>query len=236
MKNLFLLLSFCGLTVIASSQSTWRPILSLTPGVQVDAKRFKFNLWDVNLGVGAKHFLNNGDFDILFNFQYSEFFPFQPKIVTANEFRQQLVGLSMNYNFLDYTKRVRPFIQFGALTEIASNYRNKFIDEEDHYPTSQHSGIVMIYYSYFYYSTPILAHFSVGMNVLLVKDWYFTFSLGYGYKYQRMKFFKWDLFLGETEFLEESEEPGLHHHYHMLTAKFGFNYTIPVKKKASSVE
>ena len=153
-------------------------------------------------------------------------------------YRGHYLGISLENHFLSKDKRFRPYVGISVSSEVATNYKKKFIEDSTfltrnshiNYPISSgQSSSYMFNSSGFYYSTPFFGTASIGFDVRLIKDLHLNFSLGYGLQIMRYKYLEWKNNADYRELLKDG--PMRSRMLHYVNAELGLRYEFSFKNK-----
>src|SRR5690554_109597 len=154
------------------------------------------------------------------------------------------LGSSLKYSFVNKGKKIKPFLNFNTLIEIASNYRNGFLLIERHIPSLNPSATyyypsvpggeytVDYYYSNFYHSTPLASSLLGGIDIKLNQNLSLNIAAGYAFRIMKVKYAEWK----EKEDVYKKLEtiPTENVFSHFLDVQLGLSYDFPLKKTSKS--
>lgn len=167
-------------------------------------------------------------------------------------YKSHSLGLIFECYFLNNDKRFRPFIGVGATSEIATNYKDGYLDYDDLYFTArpyfskygQGPGGGPYYYMPYktrsYQSMPLVGLFYVGCSIKIVENLNVNLSLGYNLSLINYKYVQWSY----SGYKEPDESIVKEDYYnslktafvqtgilHTLAVQLGLNYAFSFKKK-----
>lgn len=152
-----------------------------------------------------------------------------------NSIRSHFVGINLSYRIRE-SKIIRPFIGFGIITELITNYKNKFLSTEDYDPqiifAPNYQSTVAINTN-LYQSTPLIGSLLLGCNIKIHKELSANISLGYSLKILNSQYavlyFKHNI-SNEPILIEKIGQPySLALNY--MTIQLGLSYAFDVHKK-----
>lgn len=248
MKRLVILILLLATTFTGISQKNKvQPSISITNMGMID---FTFtNICDLtNVGIGVNVNLNKGRLALYGAYGFLAELP----IWTHGPLvKNHFLGLSLEYSIFGDEKKVRPFIGLSLLSEIATNYRNGYMDESflssddpvagyGTVPMGSHgSGPYKIgYNTNFYYSTPFLGSLLVGCDIHLAKGLRLSIAAGYGLRIMRYRNVVWTVesdtpYLTEEVNVEELLKDKIVQNkaFHFMEFQLGLSYTFSFNKK-----
>lgn len=145
------------------------------------------------------------------------------------------LGSSLKYSFVNKGKKIKPFLNFNTLIEIASNYRNGFLLIERHIPSlnpsytvDYYSYTVYHYYSNFYHSTPLASSLLGGIDIKLNQTLSLNIAAGYAFRIMKVKYAEWKK--NEDVYKKLETIPTENVFSHFLDVQLGLSYSFPLKK------
>ena len=158
-----------------------------------------------------------------------------------NRLFSNLLGAEINIRFLD-TKKVRPNIIFELSTEMASNYKEKYLSTKVYYPVKfDHVTLPGNFNSSanIYRGTPFVFHVVAGCDFRLSD--HFSINVGIGYGVRMLRSIKANLTFNhnqsktdpiKTEYISEPYTVA----FHMLDFQIGLNYAFSFHKKEKKAD
>ncbi|MBW7868905.1 MAG: hypothetical protein H3C31_11320 [Brumimicrobium sp.] len=156
-------------------------------------------------------------------------------------------GASIKYIFRESDKTTRPFIKIGVLTELGSNFRDRYLLQDEYIPKLNPSTVhsypvtppdwkpkLLYYYSDLYYSTPLVSNLTAGIDIRLMQNFNLNIGVGYGFRIMKVKSAKWKA--GEDYREKAKNIPTKSVYSHMLDFELGVSYAIPMKSGGKSKE
>lgn len=140
------------------------------------------------------------------------------------EFDYHMLGGGVKYRLLNDNKIVSPLFGMMLLTEIASDYRGKYLLY--YRPVDYFSSL---YDTRYYVSTPILGNITIGCDFRLTRGLHINIGFGYGYRFIKTRYDKWAFIESEMSMKKYSVEENKQ--FHFLDVQVGLSYSFPLKKK-----
>lgn len=162
---------------------------------------------------------------------------------TSYKLNYLALGGGLKYRFLNNERRFSPYFEVGIMTELATSYRNGYLNMVGFHPQNSpqresfsysHSDPVQYRsYSRFYHSTPLISSIILGADIRLVNGLYFDFGLGYGIRGMKTKWYDWE---GTDDLSQEKIEqlPIEIQWFNMLDVKLGLSYAFSLKKNKAT--
>lgn len=196
MKKFQFILALC-LSNFAFSQSKMYLTVSASQSVSLDDIWFtKWNRYfenqfiGTNISIGGKILTKKGSIFSSLEYQYGGGW-----YTKFYEFDYHLLGVSLEYRFFNEQKAISPIFGTMFLTEIASNYKGKYL--LDYRPTDYISKTID---TRFYKSTPLVGNINLGADFRIIKNLNLDLNIGYGFRviktqygfYKGLEFYKTD--------------------------------------------
>lgn len=117
--------------------------------------------------------------------------------------QSHLLGVGFDYYILKEARRFRPFIEINATSEIASNYRDGYLQMDSWGVQSRPETYTILlgshgsgpeltrYYSRFYVGTPIYSVIFIGLNIRIVDALNLNISGGVGLRGIQSRAYDW---------------------------------------------
>lgn len=157
------------------------------------------------------------------------------RAVGTYRMQYHLLGLKFKYRFLNISKKVSPFLEITALTEVGTNYKDKYISdwEPDFFPFEDKQYYPSMYSRYssrFYVGTTFVSNILMGCDIFLMKGLHLNISAGYGLRVMRTRYANWT---GSPIFPkgEIHKIPVTSKNLNMLDLQLGFSYVFSLRSK-----
>lgn len=156
------------------------------------------------LAIGKEFIMSEeSSFDICLSYLYSG--NLSGLATPTYVFKRHLLGGELAYSFWSREKKVRPFISVALHTEIALNYRNGLLMEDQFKPKDRYSISGDARSARWYKGTPLTGNSFFGFNTRLIPSLYLKTAFGVGYERVKSKSLSW--MDGEVENpLEEADK------------------------------
>jgi|GEM_PF-5163815 len=205
----------------------------------------RFDLTAVGLGIDIR--------EANANFRLYAVYGFNTLADNRNlSYKSHSLGLIFECYFLNKDKRFRPFAGVSIGSEIATNYKDGYLDYDDLYFTTRPyfskygqgpgggSYYYMPYKTRSYQSMPLISTFYAGCSIRIVENLNLNLSLGYNLSLMNYKYVQWS-YHGSGEPDESVVKKDYYNSLktapvqtgilHTLSVQLGLNYTFSFKKK-----
>lgn len=225
----------CFVLLVVSGNSFSQSKTSFVLGISIDESfgnlHYFANYAGISLFPGMHIETPKGNIAFSGVYQFGGYWEFESKPFELN---YHMLGGKIKYRILNHEKRFSPTIELSALTEVKSNFRNAFID--DNYAISkdvffiEDDNTIFVYRTF--YSLPLLSNLSFGYDFLLAKGLNLNISTGVSLRVINNRSIGWVLpYASEMEFVNIIKKYPISRKYiFAANVKIGLSYILPSKK------
>lgn len=148
-------------------------------------------------------------------------------------------GGNITYRVLSAQKRLSPYLELNAYSEVGTNYKDGYLRMDSSSPQSQpeaysyansHGGPwYTTYYSRFYHSIPFVGNILAGIDVRIINGLHFNVGCGFGYRGMSTRTIEWSKGVELTQEILHQRPIGTMW-FNLIDLKFGLTYAFSTKK------
>ena len=147
-----------------------------------------FNLYSgTNISVGSQIETKKGNFNIMGTYQFSGNY-WRGAVFSL---QSHLLGIALGYRILSNERKVSPFVGISAVTEVGTNYKDKYISRDLAPSIYPEEFSKLSYSSRFYAGTPFVGNLLLGCDIRLVHGLHLNISAGYGLRVMLTRYAIW---------------------------------------------
>ena len=231
MKVFAFFILFLFSVVLCFSQEKYKMIAEISNTSSLNIMPTFNSYSGTNISAGSQIETKKGNFNIMGTYQFSGNYGRG----AVFSLQSHLLGIVFQYRILSNKHRFSPFFEIKGLTEVGTNYRDRYMSIDYWFPRIYPEEFSKLsYFSRFYAGTPFVGNLLLGCDIRLVHDLHLNISAGYGLRVMLARYAVWpkSYVLSKEQIHEHSVKT---RNFHMLDFQLGLSYAFSLKKKTKNI-
>ena len=230
MKVFAFFILFLFSVVLCFSQEKYKMIAEISNTSSLNIMPTFNSYSGTNISAGSQIETKKGNFNIMGTYQFSGNY-WRGAVFSL---QSHLLGIALGYRILSNERKVSPFVGISAVTEVGTNYKDKYISRDLAPSIYPEEFSKLSYSSRFYAGTPFVGNLLLGCDIRLVHDLHLNISAGYGLRVMLARYAVWpkSYVLSKEQIHEHSVKT---RNFHMLDFQLGLSYAFSLKKKTKNI-